>query len=219
MEWITTGILLTYLEDFCRLAGTERHVYGIRPSCIVKNRCLYFVPLLWLLMLTNLQSLSWRTWFASVLGLLTPYWIGVCWLTWQHDYTPAIDFFTPLASFATPFKYDALPTGHQTVYAFLVVLAIIGIVHFIRQKHHDKIRIRQLYGFFFWTFVAAALFLAAQPQHYDMLIRIMIICVSPLAGHFLTLTNTKITNIAFFVILAVTLVITAYNLWVFSSIS
>lgn len=46
MEWITTGILLTYLEDFCRLAGTERHVYGIRPSCIVKNRCLYFVPLL-----------------------------------------------------------------------------------------------------------------------------------------------------------------------------
>lgn len=46
MEWITTALLLTFVEDFCRLSKTERHVYGIRPSCVVKNRCLYFVPLL-----------------------------------------------------------------------------------------------------------------------------------------------------------------------------
>ncbi|MBO5111605.1 MAG: M14 family metallocarboxypeptidase [Clostridia bacterium] len=44
MEWITTEVLLSYVEDFCRLAGTERHVYGIRPSCVAENRCLCIVP-------------------------------------------------------------------------------------------------------------------------------------------------------------------------------
>ena len=46
MEWITTRVLLAFLEDFNRLSLSDRHVYGIRPSCVVKNRCLYFVPML-----------------------------------------------------------------------------------------------------------------------------------------------------------------------------
>ena len=56
-------------------------------------------------------------------------------------------------------------------------------------------------------------FIVLQPQHYDMLIRILIINVSPLIAHFLSLTYTRITNIAFYVILAVTFTVTAINLW------
>jgi len=46
MEWITTQVLLTFVEDFIRLSLSPRHVYGIRPSCIVKHRCMYIVPML-----------------------------------------------------------------------------------------------------------------------------------------------------------------------------
>jgi hypothetical protein len=56
-------------------------------------------------------------------------------------------------------------------------------------------------------------FIALQPQHFDPLIRIVIICASPLVAHLLTLTSSRITNIAFFVILAVCLLITGINLW------
>jgi hypothetical protein len=45
----------------------------------------------------------------------------------------------------------------------------------------------------------------------------MIIAVSPLIGHFLALTKTKITNIAFIVITIAVLVLTAFNLWTSSS--
>ena len=66
--------------------------------------------------------------------------------------------------------------------------------------------------------LATALFIALQPQHYDVLIRIMFVCTAPLIGHFLALTHTKVTNIAFFLIVIVTLVVTGYNLWMSSSL-
>jgi hypothetical protein len=63
------------------------------------------------------------------------------------------------------------------------------------------------------TIVAAvALFLL--PQYYDFLLRLLIINTAPLIAHFLTLTNTRITNIAFYVICATALILTAINLWI-----
>ena len=187
-------------------------------ATIASPQLLYYVPLLWLFMGTHLQSLSWRNWGASILGLLTPYWICSCWLIWQRDFTPLVLHFSQLITFQAPFQYTILDIGHIAVYALLVLLSIIGTVHFIRQHHYDKIRIRQLYGFFIWMNLATALFIALQPQHYDVLIRIMFVCTAPLIGHFLALTHTKVTNIAFFLIVIVTLVVTGYNLWMSSSL-
>jgi hypothetical protein len=45
------------------------------------------------------------------------------------------------------------------------------------------------------------------------LFRPAIILTSPLIGHFIALTNTKITNIAFYVILITALLLTGFNLW------
>jgi hypothetical protein len=53
---------------------------------------------------------------------------------------------------------------------------------------------------------------ALQPQHFDPLMRLAVVCASPLVAHFLTLSSTRITNIAFFVIAAVILAVTVVNL-------
>ena len=151
---------------------------------------LFFVPLIWLLMAFLLQCLSWRTWVASILGLLTPYWFGCCWWAWQQDFTFVFNHFMALGDFARP-----------------------GIVHYLRKYHDDKIRIRLIYGIFIWTDLAVALFLVLQPQHYDHLIRMMVINTAPLIGHFLALTRTRWTNMAFFAIVAIVLITTGINLW------
>jgi hypothetical protein len=49
-----------------------------------------------------------------------------------------------------------------------------------------------------------------------VLIRIMFICTAPLIGHFLALTHTKITNIAFCILVVITLAVTGLNLWMSS---
>ena len=64
-----------------------------------------------------------------------------------------------------------------------------------------------------WMCLTTTAFILLQPQHYDVLIRILIINTAPLVGHFLALTHTRQTNIVFFVIIVATLIVTGYNLW------
>ena len=55
-------------------------------------------------------------------------------------------------------------------------------------------------------------FLILQPQHYDMLIRILLVSTSVLIAHFFTLTHSKITNITFVTVATVVFFLTIYNL-------
>ena len=174
---------------------------------------LFFVPLIWLLMAFLLQCLSWRTWVASILGLLTPYWFGCCWWAWQQDFTFVFNHFMALGDFARPLDFSLLTVPQIISLAVVMLFAVIGIVHYIRKYHDDKIRIRLIYGIFIWTDLAAALFLVLQPQHYDHLIRMMVINTAPLIGHFLALTRTRWTNMAFYVIVSIVLITTGINLW------
>jgi hypothetical protein len=106
-----------------------------------------------------------------------------------------------------------MPLHLLAVCSFLAIMAATGITHYVRKHQGDKIRIRLLYGFFAWMDIAALLFLALQPQHYDGLLRIIIVCTAPLVAHFVTLTSTKVTNIAFFIITGIMILLTAYSLW------
>ena len=176
---------------------------------------IFFMPLLWLLTAVLLQSLSWRTWMASLIGLATPYWFWAVWELWTWDFTDFADHFAALASVEAPFVLGPWSIGQKLVVAFIAILYVTGTIHFLRKHHEDKIRIRMFYLTFIWLTLATLLFLMLQPQHYDNLVRLLIISTSPLIGHFLALTTTKITNIAFFAIVAAAFMLTIYNVWMF----
>lgn len=174
---------------------------------------LFFVPLLWALMFFRLTSLSWRTYFASIVGLLTPYWFAVPVLFYQGSIDLLWQHFTALTEFQIPFDFRQVTVNELLLFIFVVALGITGTIHYWRQKSADGIRIRLLFGCFIQMWILTTVFIVLQPQHYDMLIRILIINVSPLIGHFLSLTYTRITNIAFYVICSVALLMTLFNLW------
>ncbi len=185
---------------------------GIGSLFFVK--ILLLLPILWILMTTEMHSLSWRTWLASLLGVCTPYWLGLCLLIWADDFSLLINHFMDIVNFqVTP---EVTWTTSQTaVYLLIITLSVMGFVHYIRNLGHDKIRIRLIYGFLLWLdfFLMVVLFL--QPQLYDQLIRFMIILSAPPFAHLLALTSTKTTNIMFCIIVATTLLLTSYNIWTF----
>ena len=115
--------------------------------------------------------------------------------------------------FQFPFDYTALALPRILTFAFLVVLFVTGLIHYLRTSFNDKIRIRQIYYTLAFLDVVAMVFLLAQPQHEDLLLRIIIITTSPLIGHFVALTYTRLTNIAFCVIFGIALLLTAFTLW------
>jgi hypothetical protein len=188
-------------------------------ASLAKVHLLVFIPIYWILMIF-LSSLSLRTFIASLLGLLTPYWIwitGVV-LLYKDDLSLFTGHFQPFADITFFTAYDSIPISHYLTYAFLVILAVTGIVHFLRTSYNDKIRTRQFYYSIMFFDIVILTLLPLFPQYHDLLFRPAIILTSPLIGHFIALTHTKFTNIAFYVILIAALVLTGFNLWTSSFI-
>lgn len=174
---------------------------------------LLFVPLLWVLTGTNILALSLRTFVASIMGILLPYWFISAYYIYMGDITPLVNHVVAIAEFGQPFEFyncsinDLLPLG------FIALLAITGSIHFLRTSYMDKIRTRMIYEMFITMTIATVVLIILQPQHANIATHMLIISTAPLIGHFLALTSTKITNIASLAIMATALVITALNLW------
>ena len=111
------------------------------------------------------------------------------------------------------YDYHQFTVNQLLLLVFVLALGITGIVHYLRRQSADGIRIRLLYRCFIQIWFITTFFIFLQPQHYDMLIRILIISTSPLIAHFLSLTYTRITNIAFYVICATAFIMAVFNLW------
>ena len=224
---LCTIISLMFLfQTYQDQQAAGRTFYAFLPvgvASLVFVQTLWFVPLLWVLMGTQLQSLSWRSWLASVIGLTTPYWFALLWLMMPFnipeggsiDLAPFAEHFAQLVSFQ-PISLQSLSIGMIAVFVFTLVLAAIGTMHFWQYSFEDKIRIRLLYGFFITMTTFTLVFVMVQPQHYGVLMRIGFVCASPLIAHVLTFTNSRLSNIFFFVAISLVLVLTTYNLWMAS---
>lgn len=211
-------LFLTYQDK--ESAGLTYYAFlFLGVGSIAYIHVLFFLPLIWLLMMTHTMSLAWRTWMASLLGLLTPYWFYIPWIIYQRDYSAITNHFMALTVFEEPFNLYGITDSQKATLGLVILLAIIGTTHYIRKSYLDKIRIRMFYGFFIFMDLAALLFLLLQPQHFNAMLLLMIVNTSPLVAHFAALSSTKLTNITFMVLSAASLLLTAYNIWMFSSLS
>lgn len=182
-------------------------------ASLVYVHILYYAPIMWLLMASRLNSMSWRTFAASLFGLLTPYWFVALYLLYIGDATPAVHHLSGLWAFGTLCDVGGLGIPQMLTFSFVVVLAAMGAIHYVRTSYNDKIRIRMFYSCFLVVNLFTVVFLVLQPLHYDLLIRIMIVNTSPLIAHFVALTHTRMTNIAFIATLMAVVALTVVNMW------
>jgi len=184
-------------------------------ASVIDIHVVYLLPAYWIIMAWHLYSMSWRTFLASILGLIAPYWFMLAWLFFlgEEGWLLAGAHFTALGDVMFPIDYTVLSLPRILFFVLMVGLGITGTVHFVRTSSRDKIRTRQLYYSFILLGTVAILLLALQPQLYDLMIRVLLITTSPLIGHFVALTSTKVTNIAFLTIVVVVLALTVYCLW------
>ena len=217
---ITLLILFTTYQDQASTGRTFYAFAALGVSTLFFSPALFYVPVLWVMMATQLQSLSWRTWAASLIGLLTPYWLWTAWLLFQQDLSPLASHFSlftfhfsPLAShFSLPTFHFPLNTFHFSLFITLA-LAATGAVHFWTYSYEDKIRIRLLYGFFTTMTVCSTLLLVLMPHHYEPLVRLLLITASPLIAHFFTHTASRLTNIVFIATIIVAFALTIATLF------
>lgn len=184
---------------------------GIASTMFVQ--ILFFVPLVWVLLCTNLMVRSFRAFVSSLFGLLVPYWFMVAYYLYIDDVDSLLDHFLQIAQFGPVLGWMNMPVSHILTAAYVAILAVVGMIHFRLNNYKDKIRTRMLFEIFSVLALAAIVFIILQPQHIDYLLALLIVSTSPMIGHYIALTNTFITNISFYVMLVVTLIITCVNLW------
>jgi len=183
---------------------------------IMESQVLYYLPIFWIMMAWFTYSLSWRTFFASILGLLTPYWFCLPYYAFQGENCLDIllSHLSTLLDIASLPDYSVLNITKIVYLGFLVILMVIGSFHFITTSYRDTIRVRQIY-FSFIMIAAFSLFLVIiQPHCYDMVIHVLILAISPMIAHFFALTHSRFTNILFICTLTIILIFTGYHLWI-----
>ena len=174
----------------------------------------YFLPLLWIMMLVFTLSFSIRTFIASILGILTPYWFSAGYYVVTDNIDGLVEHFTDFINYKELFDYSMV-TEHQVInFAFITLLVILSAIHFIRNSYADKIRTRMIYESLIMMSFTSIAFIILQPQHYSELIGILIVCASPLIAHFITFTRGRIANITFIVMLILTIIIMLFNIFV-----
>lgn len=182
-------------------------------SSLACVQTLIYVPVYWLMMLFFIQSIGLRTFMASLFGVLTPYWFASAYFIYTADYSIFFDHIDKLVTFADICDFSAISFEQAIILVFTTLLMLTGCIHFLNTSYNDKIRTRMMYYCFMLMGGVSLALIVLQPQHYGLLMRMIIINTSPLIAHFIALTKTRITNIAFCIIVVTALLITGYNLW------
>lgn len=216
LQLSTAAMLFCLLQCYQdnRSVGWTFHTFlflGI--ASIIFPHALYFAPVILIIKGFKMMSLSFKTFMASLLGLITPYWFWVPYKAYFESTDCVIKHFMKLSEFADPSIYYSL-TINQVVTAFVVILlTLIGIFHFYSTKYLDKIRTQIFFESFSIISIITIIFLVLQPQHYMSIMAMLIVIACPLIGHFAALTQTKTSNITFISALVIIILTTALNLW------
>lgn len=203
---------LTY-QDKGAAGRTFYSFLSMGLATLLDIKMLFFAPVMWIAMFFYLQSMTPRTFVASLLGLLCPYWFVSVYFIYTTDITLPLEHFSQLVAFGMVADFSVVPTAALVAICFVFILSLTGIIHYIRKRINDKTRTRMLYNTFILVNIASIVFFILQPQQYMTLFTVMIVTASPLIAHYIALTHTRITDISFKVIVAAALALTIINIF------
>ena len=209
MSFIMT--FLTY-QDKNATGHTFYSFLSLGLATLIDVKMLFYAPVMWIAMYFYLRSFTPRTFVASVLGLICPYWFVSVYFIYTNNFTLAAEHFSQLGEYGMVADFSVVPNPAIVAICFVLTLSITGIIHYLRNRINDKTRTRMLYNTFILVDLASIVFVILQPQHYITLLTILIVTTSPLIAHFIALTHTRITNISFKAIVIAALALTIINI-------
>lgn len=209
------AFLLFQLRSYQDPNATGRTFYAfcaLGIASVVFPQILLFLPALWIVMATYIQNFSPRTFLSSIIGVVAPYWFVAAWLIYTGKYTWLGTHFISILQFGTPFYLVDVKPQEWLTFAFVLLCALIGSIHFLMYSYQDRIRIRLIYEMFIVLDGLTMFFALIQPQHFDCLLGMAIVLTAPIIGHWLALTSSRLSNIVSMLLAAAAFALTIYNM-------
>lgn len=176
-----------------------------------------FPPLVWLSPLFWLgawqfQSLTPRSFFASLMGWSLPFWFL---LGYAYCYGQMELFVRPFAELVQFRSWcaDDYPLWVLATAGYLLLLYLCSLVHCIVARCEDKLRTRSYLNFLLYLCFFLFVGMGVQPTWSIHLLALLLVCISILAGHLFVLTSSRFTNALFIVMFVLLFVLWGLNVW------
>lgn len=172
---------------------------------------LYLLPLFYLGMI-SFRALSVKSFLAGWVGLSLPYWFlfGYAFCTDQLEL-----FYRPLSEAVHfyPITYQALTLQQLVSGGIVMAFSLVASVHYFYVSYLDKVRTRLFLTFLIGLEVGLYLLLLLQPQHFNVLLHLLMMLSAILGGHLFALTQNRFSGILFIVTFVILMFLTIYNVW------
>ena len=144
---------------------------------------LWYIPLLWIGMY-QFRSLSYKSFFASLIGVLIVYWFVLAWCVWYHDFSIFESLYSYLAGFDI-LSNTALLQYYRIGFAFVVTLLIAASFFIKMDAFNNSVRVRQMLSFLLnmsaWTLILLFLY----SKSTDSFMAILYLPVSVVIAYFI----------------------------------
>lgn len=182
---------------------------------------LILIPLYYWYMMVFLRALTWRGFWAGIVGMVLPGCFALGWSILCDDFSFLLSRIEKLrgTDILLGSDYDWMLAYQDTetlIFGFISILSLIGIVHYLRNYYNDKIRTRMYLYIYVMQTVALWLMILCSPDLYHQLAPVLMLCASTMIAHFFALTRSIVSNLFFcLTLLAVTTLFTL-NLGIWS---
>ena len=219
-EWTNFAPLAFLLAIFNLFLGYEStksasHVFHsflfIGLGSLGFPQLVYFTPLLIISTIT-FRAMNAKSFLASILGLITPYWILFAYAFYQDEMSLFHNLVMEMFHFY-PIDYSDLDTTKVIAGLFCILLLIVSSLHYLQVAYLDKTRTRIYLSFLVFAGWWTTLIMVLQPQHLHALLPIQLISSAFLTGHLFTLTRNRFSSLFFVVTFILFIALTIFNLW------
>ena len=179
------------------------HTFFLLGTSVLLIPQLYIlVPLYFWYMAVFMRCLSWRTFWAGLIGLVLPAWFLAGWCAVSGDFE-TVSTVLQTISHPQPFNTDSyvpymsVHNVQTLTWLFVTFVSLVATVHYLRTYFNDKIRTRMYLYIYVMQIAALWLLLLWQPDLYNLLMPLLMLCSCPIIAHFFALTGSIVTNLFF----------------------
>lgn len=188
---------------------------------LIIPQLLVLVPLYYWYLLVFMRALTWRGFWAGIVGMVLPISFVLAFCILRNDFSliwNRIDILLATKLFATA-DYSWLLSYRNPetlVFVFISILSFIGIIHYLRNYYNDNIRTRMYLYIYVMQTIGCWLMIMCSPDMYHQLAPVLVISSSTMIAHFFALTGSIISNIFFILSVITTILLLTLNIGVWS---
>ncbi|MCE2616724.1 MAG: hypothetical protein ACTTKN_06750 [Phocaeicola sp.] len=187
---------------------------------IISAGSIAFPPLLYLIIpffigMKMFRSLTRKTFFVAILGLLFPYWFLFCYAFLTDQLNVFKASIHSLYNFS-PIIYSGIHIEILAAVGIITFFSLIGTIHYLMVSYQDKTQTRIYYSFFILLEVCIYILGTLQPQHLYPLLLMQTIIMSILVSHLIVLSRTRFSSIMLIATFIILTVWALFEIWMLS---